>query len=75
MGKKLLVMVVSDGEPTDKSPTDYTNQQLFNLITEMTRNGNIHNSLAEVTDDAREMEFLDNWTGKIKNFDNTDDYR
>ena len=48
---------------------------MFNLLTRITSKGNIHVSIAETTDDPGSMDFLDNWNGKIKNFDNTDDYR
>ena len=74
-GKKLLIVVVTDGEPTDKDQYDYSNSELFSLINLMTSRGDIHISIAETTDDPGSMDFLDNWNGKIKNFDNTDDYR
>jgi len=68
--RKLLIIVVTDGEPTDGSRTD-----LYNTLVEITRGGNVHVSFAECTDNAEDMEYLDAWDGCIKNFDNTDDYR
>jgi len=68
--RQLLIIVVTDGEPTDGSRTD-----LFNTLVEITRCGNVHVSFAECTDNAEDMEYLDAWDGCIKNFDNTDDYR
>jgi len=68
--RKLLIIVVTDGEPTDGTRTD-----LYNTLVEITRYGNVHVSFAECTDNAEDMEYLDAWDGCIKNFDNTDDYR
>ena len=68
--KKLLIIVVTDGEPTDGTRND-----LYNTLVDVTRSGNVHVSFAECTDNAEDMEYLDAWDGCIKNFDNTDDYR
>lgn len=68
--RKLLILVVTDGEPTDGTRND-----LFNKLVEITRCGDVHVSFAECTDNAEDMEYLDAWDGCIKNFDNTDDYR
>lgn len=67
---KLLIVVITDGAPTDGS-----RQELFNALTYITGSGNIHVSFAECTNQVEEMEYLDQWDGCIKNFDNTDDYR
>jgi hypothetical protein len=69
-GKQLLIIVITDGEPSDGSRND-----LFNTLNYVTRGGNVHVSFAECTDNEEDMEYLDSWDGKIKNFDNTDDYR
>jgi hypothetical protein len=69
-GKKLLIVVVTDGEPTDGNRDD-----LYNTIKHVTRHGSVHVSFAECTDNAEDMEYLDMWDGCIQNFDNTDDYR
>lgn len=68
--KQLLIVVATDGEPTDGSRND-----LYNRLIQITRNGNVHVSFAECTDNEEDMEYLDEWDGLIKNFDNTDDYR
>ena len=39
------------------------------------RHHNIHVSVAECNDNEEEMAFLDGWDTRLKNFDNTDDYR
>jgi len=66
--KKLLIVVITDGEPTDGTRTD-----LFNVLAR--KASNIHVSFSECTDQAEDMEYLDQWDGLIPNFDNTDDYR
>jgi len=68
--KQLLIIVATDGEPTDGSRND-----LFNRLVQITSNGNVHVSFAECTDNEEDMEYLDRWNRLIKNFDNTDDYR
>jgi len=65
---KLLLVVITDGEPTDGTRTD-----LFNVLSR--KRPNFHVSVAECTDQAEDMEYLDQWDGLILNFDNTDDYR
>jgi hypothetical protein len=67
---KLLILVVTDGEPTDGS-----RNELFDLLTNLTSSNNVHISFVECTDNAEDMEYLDRWNGQIRNFDNTDDYR
>jgi hypothetical protein len=69
-GQQLLIVVITDGEPTDGSSID-----LYNKLVKITRGGNVHVSFAECTDDPKNMEYLDEWDGEIPNFDNTDDYR
>jgi len=66
--QQLLLIVITDGEPTDGTRND-----LFNVL--VNKKDNIHISFAECTDQAEDMEYLDAWDGIIKNFDNTDDYR
>ncbi|AYV76842.1 MAG: hypothetical protein Barrevirus1_64 [Barrevirus sp.] len=74
--KKLLIVVVSDGEPNDNTGSN-ARQNLYDTIDHMVSNsnGNIHISFAECTDNAEDMEYLDAWDGRLKNFDNTEDYR
>lgn len=66
--KNLLIVVITDGEPTDGSRDDLR-RTLIN------KRDNVHISFAECTDNADDMEYLDQWDGQIRNFDNTDDYR
>lgn len=68
--KQLLIVCVTDGEPTDCS-----RNELFNTLVQITQGGNVHVSFVECTDNEEDMEYLDRWDGRIKNFDNTDDYR
>lgn len=70
MNRKLLLVIITDGESSD-----CTRNELFNLLTMITANGNVHVSFAECTDNAEDMEYLDVWDGQIRNYDNTDDYR
>jgi len=69
-GRQLLIVVITDGEPSDGGRYD-----LYNRLVSITRDGNVHVSFAECTDNADDMEYLDQWDGRIQNFDNTDDYR
>jgi hypothetical protein len=64
----LLIVVITDGEPSDGSRED-----LYRVL--VNKGGNVHVSFAECTDNPADMEYLDDWDGVIKNFDNTDDYR
>ena len=73
--RKLLIVVATDGEPSDCNQYDENHTELYNLLTTITSRGNIHVSFAECTDNEEDMEYLDEWDGKIPNFDNTDDYR
>jgi hypothetical protein len=64
----LLVVVITDGEPSDGTLED-----MFRLLTN--KAPHIHVSLCECTDNDRTMDYLDDFNGRIPNFDNTDDYR
>lgn len=69
----LLLLVITDGEPNDGNPVDQSRNQLYNVL--YNKPDNVHISFAECTDQADDMNYLDQWKGLIKNFDNTDDYR
>lgn len=73
--KKLLIVTITDGEPVDG--TDTARSNLFNAIDYIIENGkgNIHVSFAECTDNAEDMEYLDQWDGLIRNWDNSNDFR
>ena len=64
----LLIVVITDGEPTDGTRADLYNALYY-------KRSNVHVSFAECTDNAEDMEYLDQWDGRIPFFDNTDDYR
>jgi len=66
--KQLLIIVVTDGEPSDGSL-----EQLSSVL--KNKEDNVHISFAECTDNEEAMAFLDNLDTRIPNFDNTDDYR
>jgi uncharacterized protein YegL len=66
--RQLLVIVITDGEPTDGNHED-----LFSVL--YYKPSNVHVSFAECTDNEEDMAYLDRWDGVIRNFDNTDDYR
>jgi uncharacterized protein YegL len=68
--KSLLIVTITDGEPSDCSAN-----QLYNLIAGMTASGKCHVSFADCTNDETATEYLDSWNRRLKNFDNTDDYR
>ncbi|AYV76840.1 MAG: hypothetical protein Barrevirus1_62 [Barrevirus sp.] len=71
--KQLLILVITDGEPTDN--TSNPRQNLYDQIRKLTNLGNIHISFAECTDQEEDMDYLDVWDNKLRNFDNTEDYR
>jgi hypothetical protein len=66
--RQLLIVVITDGAPTDGDHED-----LFSAL--YYKKDNVHVSFAECTDREEDMEYLDRWDGRIRNFDNTDDYR
>jgi hypothetical protein len=72
-GKNLLIIVITDGEPTDGDPAIGSRRSLYYTL--MNKQQNVHISFAECTDNADDMEYLDAWDGQIQNFDNTEDYR
>ena len=70
-GRQLLLIVATDGEPSD-----CTADQLYNTInSHLSRNGALHVSAVELTDNEETMAYMDDWNQRITYFDNTDDYR
>lgn len=67
-GKQLLIVVITDGEQSDGN-----NEELEDVL--RNKGKNVHISMAECTSDESQMDHLDEFDGKIPNFDNTDDYR
>ena len=68
-GTRVLVVIVTDGEPSDGSPS-----QLFQLLATQ-RHPQIHVSLAEMSDNEQTMDWLDGWDRQLANFDNSDDFQ
>lgn len=62
--RQLLVVVITDGEPSDGSRDD-----LFSVL--YFKPQNVHVSFAECTDNEEDMKYLDEWDGRIPKFDNT----
>jgi len=75
--KNLLIVVITDGEPTDYGNSEeykeYNRNQLFRLLSR--KQNNVHTSFVECTDNEEDMDYLDKWDRLLVNFDNTDDYR
>ena len=70
--KKLLIIIVTDGEPTnDAGKSDIDN---FKRVLE-SRNDNCFTSIVACTDDEDSIDYLDKWDREIKNLDVVDDYR
>ena len=67
-GRRVIVVVITDGEPSDGSP-----EQLFAVLQQQ-RHQNIHVSIAECNDNEDEMAYLDGWDKRLLNFDNSDDF-
>ena len=63
-GRRVIVVVITDGEPSDGSPDN-----LFALL--RARHQNVHISLAECNDNEEEMSWLDGWDQRLVNFDNS----
>jgi len=64
---KLLLVVITDGEPSDGSYND-----LFNAL--MGKPQNFYVSFVECNDNEEEMDFLTGWDTRIPNFHNQEDY-
>jgi hypothetical protein len=79
--KKLLIILATDGEPTnDVGKLEDNNgvkekQKLYNLL-KFQRNppNKIHTTILACTDDDSTMEYLDEWDKTLHNFDLVDDF-
>lgn len=79
--KKLLIILATDGEPTDSSgkieDSNGTTEisKLFNVLkNERTPASRIHTTILACTDDDSTMDYLENWDKILNNFDIVDDY-
>ena len=70
-GGRVLFLVITDGEPSDGSPSD-----LFRVLDTTLRRylPHLFVSFAECNDNEEEMAYLDGWDRRLPNFDNTDDF-
>lgn len=71
--KKLLVVLATDGEPTDDfGNTDHQKKLIYDLL--MTRHEKIFVSILACTDDDDCIEYLNEWDNKIPRLDVVDDF-
>lgn len=72
--KKLLVLVATDGVPTDNDGNEVT-EELQHLMKEIRRADTTYVSFLLCTDDENCIEYMRDWDKRMTNFDFTDDYR
>ena len=70
--RKLLVIICTDGEPTDTNGK--TNIQEFKKCL-LSRSANIFTTIVACTDDDQSVAYLNNFDRTMKNLDVVDDYR
>lgn len=70
--KNLLVMIVTDGQPTDDSA--HVAIPLFKKILKE-RSPKVYTTIVAATDDESSIGYLNRWDRKIKNLDVVDDFR
>jgi hypothetical protein len=72
--KKLLIILVTDGAPTDdRGKTDAEINKMYNLL-KKERSDRIYTTIIACTDDTETMNYLSNWDEKLRNLDVVDDY-
>lgn len=74
-GRKLLIIVVTDGQPTTRTGNVVDQYSLKRKL--QNKPNNTYISFAECTDVSTGMEYIDEWVKRreVYNFANTDDYR
>jgi hypothetical protein len=79
--KKLLIIIATDGEPTDENGKNEDSrgvqetQKLYDFLdTGRNPKNKIHTTILACTDDDAIMEYLENWDSTLMNFDLVDDY-
>lgn len=79
--KKLLIIIATDGEPTDAfGKTEDSNHvseinKLYNVLSNERKPANkIYTTMLACTDDYLTMNYFENWDKKLQNFDLVDDY-
>ena len=71
--KKLLIVVATDGEPTDpRGGGAVDRQSVLNVLRQ--RPGDVYTTFAAMTDDEETMSYLDSWDALLPRFDVVDDY-
>jgi hypothetical protein len=75
--KKLLILIATDGEPTDfDTPgvkTSYKSISEFKKVL-MEKSDNVYVNILACTDDKESMKYLDRWDNEIKNLDVIESY-
>lgn len=70
--QKLLVVIVTDGEPTD----EFGKQAIYPFRQAlMNRHKNVYTSIVACTDDATSVEYLNRWDRDLPRLDVVDDFR
>ena len=70
--RKLLIIIVTDGEPTDHNGKVNINQFKQCLLS---RHKNVYTNIVACTDDDTSVSYLNKWDRKMTNLDVIDDYR
>ena len=73
--RKLLVIMITDGEPTDRSGVKSEINEFRKCLAERNPINNIYVTIVACTDDDNSMAYLDKWDRQIRNLDVVDDYR
>ena len=73
--KKLLVVILTDGEPTDFNGKKTEVSEFKQCLLERQPINNIFVTIVACTDDDSSIKYLDKWDREIKNLDVVDDFR
>ena len=73
--RKLLIIIITDGEPTDRSGIKSEVNEFRKCLAERNPINNIFVTILACTDDDNSIRYLDKWDKDIKNIDIVDDYR
>ena len=71
--EKLLVIILTDGRPTETSKSESAAIQNFKTALE-NKDANTHVTIVACTDNAATMSYLNDWDNNIANLDVLDDY-
>ena len=72
---KLLVVIITDGEPTDTNGTKSEVKEFKKCLKNRHPIDNIFVSIVACTDDDKSMKYLEKWDREIKHLDVVDDFR